>query len=144
MSRIKDPELVKRFLLTHDECVACGKPSSNVHHVVQKGSPHFGDDVTGNLVAICGSGTMRCHGAIHGTPYSVLVGGGLGERRTQEWVARRIGEHIAQHRSDILRYVFEKIGPNAGTEFLRRTYYMTLTPPGPIGHPGAVGPTGVR
>lgn len=134
MNRIVDPELVKRFLLTHDWCVACGKPSSNAHHILQKGSPHFGDDVIGNLVALCGTGTMRCHGAFHGNPYEHKVDTfqrathvgpvGLVERRDSEWVASRIGLHVARERPDILHYVLAKVGPSAGREFLRRAYYM--------------------
>lgn len=99
-------------------CACCGGQASNVHHVIQKGSPHFGDDVPGNFLAICGSGTMGCHGAIHGSPYT----DSRGRYWTTEDVAIRLGSAIAA-RTDIIEYVLDKLGEEAGFEFLLRTYH---------------------
>lgn len=130
--RIVDPEAMRRARLRIDECAACGGPSNNLHHVVQKGSPHFGDDVYENVVGICGSGTERCHGAIHGSPYMEHVYDWDGdpldssriERRDAEWVGRNIGLYLAHHRTDVIVYVLGKLGEDAGKEFLRRFYYL--------------------
>lgn len=126
-----------------DECVACRRPPANVHHIVEKGGPYFGDDVVENLLLLCGSGTMGCHGAFHGNPYVVEVGektifaGGpvptavevrpLVERRDAEWVARRIGRHLIAKRSDSIAYILDKLGI-AAFGYLERTYYVSHDP----------------
>ena len=140
--RIVDPDALALARISGDECVACGAPASNVHHVIQKGAPHLGDDVPGNLLLICGTGTMLCHGAMHGTPYLAPVGahGVIGkdgrdiegphyhlERRDQQWVADRIGTHIALHRPDVIEYVLGKLGRSAGIEHLRQYYGIVMT-----------------
>jgi hypothetical protein len=88
---------------------------------VPRGAPHFGDDVDANLLPVCGSGTMGCHGAFHGSPYV----DGRGRRWTQADVARRLGLAIADRR-DILSYVLGKLGDQAGREFLRRRYHLEV------------------
>lgn len=132
--RIVDRDAMRRILLADRACAACGHQAANAHHVVQKGSPHFGDDVESNLLPICGSATVRCHGAFHGTPYVAQVGrktvtaetpGPWFERRDAEWVARRLGRAIAA-RPAMIRYVLEKLGDSAGREYLRRFYYLEL------------------
>lgn len=122
--RIVDRTAVRRTLLIDRACAACGRAAANAHHIVQKGSPHFGDDVEGNLLPICGSGTMGCHGAIHGTPYEVQVAfRSWTERRDAEWVGRRLGLAIAARPAKI-QYVLEKLGDSAGREYLARFYYL--------------------
>jgi hypothetical protein len=131
--RIVDRDASRLTMLSGESCAACGGPASNCHHVVQRGAPHFGDDVIANLVLICGSGTMGCHGAHHGSPYVVEVavdrrepGGSLRERRDAEWVNRRIGETIKARRPDVIAYVLGKLGDEPGRAFLERIYYLTL------------------
>lgn len=68
---------------------------------------------------ICGSGTARCHGAFHGAPY-VDEGG---KRWTEEDVRREIGRSIADRR-DTVAYVLEKLGDQAGRDYLKRRYFM--------------------
>jgi len=129
--RIVDLEALRRARLSGDECAACGAPPANVHHVIPKGAPYFGDDVPGNLLLICGSGTMRCHGAFHGSPYEATISyiqndqAKLVERRDREWVARRIGLKILK-RPDIVDYVSDKLGDGPGREYLRRVYYANV------------------
>lgn len=132
--RIVDPTAVRSALLKFNWCAACGVAASNAHHVIQKGSPHFGDDVAGNIVGLCGTGTMRCHGAMHGSPYNHVLSAGhdgiLGsyQRRDQEWVAQRIGRDILMQRTDVINYVIGKLGEDAGWDFLERTYYLNVRP----------------
>lgn len=132
--RIVDPAAVRSALLQFNWCAACGVIASNAHHVIQKGSPHFGDDVAGNIVGLCGTGTMRCHGAMHGSPYVVArarewpIDDSLLDRRDQQWVARRIGHDIQEHRPDVVAYVIGKLGDVPGWDFLSRTYYMAVRP----------------
>lgn len=139
--RIESPELVRAFLISHRVCAACGAAASNAHHVLQKGSPHFGDDLWGNLLPICGTGTWRCHGAFHGTPYEVTTtsaddlpssevvvrAGALMHRRDQAWVARRLGEHIWYWRPDVVAYLTEKLGRDPALAYLERAYLLNLT-----------------
>jgi len=117
---VVDTGASRRTLLKSRECVACGAAASNAHHVVQKGSPHFGDDVEANLLPLCGTGTSGCHGATHGSPYVRD-----GHRWTAEKVNRRIGLAVAAH-PDTLSYVLDKLGQSAGREYLRRAYHLEL------------------
>ncbi len=79
-----------------------------------------------NIIGLCGSGTMRCHGAFHGNPYTVQIGNWVldVERRDREWVARRIGERLPTARPDVVAYVLGKLGREPGGAFLEATYYM--------------------
>jgi hypothetical protein len=128
--RIVDTTAVRRALLTYPYCAACGRPAGSAHHVIQKGAPHFGDDVIANIVGLCGTGTMRCHGAYHGSPYYHALPGLLNgradtiERRDTEWVARRIGKHLLAARSDVIEYVIGKLGVEFAAVYLNRFYYL--------------------
>lgn len=115
--RIVDRKATKGSTLAMSECVACNRPGANAHHVLPK--DRGGDDVPANLVTLCGSGTAGCHGAHHGNPYTFK-----GERRTGEWVNRRIGEHLVAHRWDVIDYVLAKMKKPQGRAFLRNTYYI--------------------
>jgi hypothetical protein len=125
--RVIDADASAAARLSSDECAACGGQPGSVHHVVQKGAPHFGDDVPGNLLVVCGTGTTGCHGAYHGSPYVVEAGrGASAERRDSEWVRRRIGDTIRRDRPDVVEYVLGKLGDSAGRAFLERDYYLVL------------------
>lgn len=121
---------MRRARALWDECAACGGPPSNVHHVLQKGSPHFGDDVIENFLLLCGTGTTGCHGAWHGSPYIAYVkpieGLPRQERRDQAWVAGRAGRYIVRERPDTILYVIEKLGLLAAGAFLERDYRIDL------------------
>jgi hypothetical protein len=130
--RIIDPAALKAARMTGEPCAACGGPPANVHHVIQKSAPYFGDDVIGNLLLLCGSGTSGCHGAHHGSPYLVDVPDSmfrerpLVERRDAEWVNRRIGITIQARRPDIIAYVLGKLGDHQGRFVLEKIYYLRL------------------
>lgn len=134
--RIHDPKAMLRCKLANPWCVACSDPGANAHHVLRTSGPHFGDDVFENLVTLCGSGTMRCHGAHHGNPYMVEVNDWSGdqesmaahhsERRDAEWVNRRIGKHLLEHRWDVIDYMIRKLGKVPGEAYLERVYFVTV------------------
>lgn len=137
--RLVDAQAIRRAQLRSCGCVACGwQVGGNVHHVLPKGKG--GDDVDGNLLVLCGTGTSGCHGAHHGNPYETPVkwhrdeDGSFYEqytieRRDREWVDRRVGAHIVTLRPDIIKYVVRKLGYDAGRAFLAKTYYVELVPP---------------
>lgn len=133
--RVRDQTVLALARISGEACAACGAPPGSVHHVLQRGSPHFGDDVPGNLVLLCGSGSDRCHGAFHGSAYTIeavlpeLVDEHLVvvlERRDQAWVARRIGETLRDRRPDVIDYVLGKLGPDAGRAHLERVYHLEV------------------
>lgn len=124
---IVDPRVGRLHAAAHPECVACGAPGANAHHVLARGDG--GDDVAANFVTLCGSGTMRCHGAYHGNPYVVSRGWAPGpvaepERRDREWVARRIGRHLVDARLDAILYLVDKMGELLAIEYLRSHYEL--------------------
>lgn len=92
------------------ECAACGRPASNAHHIMPRGSPFFGDDVAANLLALCGSGTTGCHGLYHHADPAVRA---------------RIGLALAD-RPDTIAYGLAKLGDGPGRDFLERHYLLTL------------------
>jgi hypothetical protein len=120
--RIIDLSAMRRARIAGDECCSCGRPPSNVHHVIERGAPHHGDDTAANLVLVCGSGTTGCHGALHGSPYV----DGAGVRWTSEVVRGRIGRHLALRRPDTIEYVLGKLGSSPGRVFLRRHYHLDV------------------
>lgn len=136
--RIIDHGAVKTATLRQPECAACGGRTANGHHVLPK--DRFGDDLHENIVGLCGSGTTGCHGAHHGSPYVVTLvrlneeapGGAelYDERRDAEWVNRRVGRCLIEHRPDTIEYVLDKLGGIPGGWFLMTTYYIEFTPTG--------------
>lgn len=108
--------------LMWDECASCHRQPSNVHHVVPKGSPYHGDDCIANFVLVCGSGTMGCHGTIHGSPHVDRTG----RRWTEEDVRRAVGVTIKKTRPDTIAYVIGKLGEDAGRSYLERKYFIDL------------------
>ena len=63
--RIIDPKVTRHALFREPICPICReRRSESVHHILGRGSPNFGDDVYGNLIALCGHGTAGCHGKI--------------------------------------------------------------------------------
>lgn len=123
--RIKDDGALAAARLRWRECAGCGRPGHNGHHVLPKGSPWHGDDVEANIVVICGSGSWRCHGALHGAPY---VSEHDGIRWTQQAVREAVGRFLLAHRPDTIEYVLTKLGWTPGREYLRTAYYLDLPP----------------
>ena len=100
--RIKDPSLLRALHLEWRECALCGKTGQlSLHHI----NKHPRDDVRGNLVMLCGSGTTGCHGKIEAHDHQVL------------WL---LGEHILGSRGDTIVYLYEYLGAVAAQEWIRR------------------------
>lgn len=112
--------MLRAARLRWDECASCHRPPANGHHVVPRGGPYFGDDLIENIVLVCGSGTMGCHGALHGAPYVDRAG----RRWTEEDVRRAIGSTISSGRPDTVAYVLSKLGDLAGADYLSRRYMI--------------------
>lgn len=107
--RVVDSLATRRIVLRFRECCVCGEPAATGHHVIAKGGPHYGDDLDGNIVPVCGSGTTGCHGKIENGDVEARMAVGL---------------HILRHRIDVILYVQDKLGPDAGDDWLRRRYYI--------------------
>ena len=124
--RIVDPAVIRVARLRYPECAACGAPGGNGHHVLPKDYRPAGADVVQYIVSLCGSGTSRCHGAFHGSPYVVQTGNWVldVERRDAEWVARHIGRTLLAERPDVIEYLHRRLGRNKARWFLERTYYI--------------------
>lgn len=116
--RIVNPALLRELHERWTSCPLCALTVGpcpddhlgrlSLHHVLPKGSPFFGDDVEGNLVMLCGSGTTGHHGRVEGADKVSLL---------------LLGHHLRRRRLDVLRYVREKLapnGPDAGDEWLHR------------------------
>lgn len=63
-----DP-LVGARVRARGRCQLCGAqpagwPGLTWHHIVPRGSPHFGDDSEDNGACLCGTGTTGCHGDV--------------------------------------------------------------------------------
>lgn len=57
-----EKELMKAPSLVREWCVVCGRPATNLHHVVYRS--HGGKDSP--LVSLCGFGNASgCHGLVH-------------------------------------------------------------------------------
>lgn len=100
--RIKDPKLLAVLHLMWRECALCrASDLLSLHHI----NKHPRDDIEGNLVMLCGSGTTGCHGLI--------------EARNSEKLAE-LGEYILKARGDTIVYLYDRMGPEAAQEWMRR------------------------
>lgn len=63
----------RKYERTQDWCAVCGRRSTNCHHVVpisngqvfELETPNGSFPLRSPLFAVCGSGTMGCHGMLH-------------------------------------------------------------------------------
>lgn len=78
--RVKDKALLRQLHYRWRECCLCGDTGRlSLHHVLK----HPRDDVSGNLVMLCGDGVRGCHGLIeahHGPTKRALATYLLAER----------------------------------------------------------------
>lgn len=63
-------------------CLACGTSAGHIHghHMVERGSPHFGSDTENNIIGLCAA----CHEAYHSQGYGSLVRRTVRERLTKD------------------------------------------------------------
>ena len=90
-----------------DECVVCGKPATNLHHVIYGRLYGKRDDVQANRIPLCGWGNASgCHGKLHAY---------------DEATRQAIGVALRQ-RPDTVAYVKLRLGDEAGLAYLERRY----------------------
>jgi hypothetical protein len=102
--RVSDPELLRCLHRRWRECAVCGTSSGrlSLHHIRK----HPRDDVEGNLVMLCGSGTTGCHGAVEAHDEKTL---------------RRLRDHIECCRADTIDYLDWRLGGlDRATDWLDR------------------------
>lgn len=98
--RIRDPQLLKFLHVIWKECALCRATDVlSVHHI----NKHPRDDVEGNCVMLCGSGTTGCHGLIEAHDHPTII---------------KLGTHILESRNDTIAHLFERKGP-AAKEWIR-------------------------
>lgn len=107
--RTVDAKATARAVLAQPRCALCPKPSANGHHVLARGAPHFGDDVPANIVALCGTGTMGCHGAVE---------------NSEKWARESLGAYLVARRPDTLDYLDSKLTPGYAREWLLRHLHV--------------------
>jgi hypothetical protein len=102
-SRIRDPLLLRDLHYEWKECALCLTTSErlSLHHICK----HPRDDVRGNLVMLCGSGTTGCHGLV--------------EDRDKATCAL-LGAHVRKERPDVLEHLRWRFGQEAAVEWLDR------------------------
>jgi len=93
--RIVDRDVTVTKLLSDPTCRSCGRQASEGHHIVRRGSPHFGDDVYDNIMPSC----YVCHRDYHD------------------------GRNVVFEFTDSeVEYVLDKLGPEPGRLYLRLRY----------------------
>lgn len=107
--RIRDVNLMRRLHREWRECALCGGTHRlSLHHVLK----HPRDDVRGNLVMTCGSGTSGCHGELEA------------HRRP---ACEALGLHIVWDRPDIVEHLTWRLrGREEADAWLRRYLYISL------------------
>lgn len=97
-----DPNALKRKMVRDGMCRAdgCMKVATDPHHIIRKGSPHFGDDVEANILPLC----RGCHMDYHD--------------------GRKPGFRFESEEYD---YVTEKLGETFGYQFLLDRYGKVLS-----------------
>lgn len=103
--RIRDRALLSSFHLRVRRCALADdtcESTLSIHHIHK----HPRDDVTGNLVMLCGSGTTGHHGKIE---------------NHDAQTCGRLYVHIRTARPDTMEYLAEKLGgEEARDEWLKR------------------------
>ena len=106
--RVADSALLRALHQEWRECVICGEHRGklSLHHVHK----HPRDDVRGNLVMLCGTGTTGCHGKVEHA-----------DRDSR----RALGWYLVQNRPDVLRYLATKLrGEVQARAWIQRTFYI--------------------
>lgn len=108
LKRIKDKTVMKRLHVKGVICVLCGRKAS-LHHIYPKSQG--GDDVTSNLVGLCGDGVQGHHGKIENGDVVTRVS---------------LGTYLYLERPDFMFYMQGKLGEEAGREWLRQKYFLSI------------------
>lgn len=102
--RYVDPDAMKTCVLRWRVCACCGEPAATAHHVYPRGQG--GDDVSANLIAVCGDGTTGCHGDLEAM---------------RDHARRRARKHL-DARADTLAYLQGRLGPVPALDYIDRRY----------------------
>lgn len=98
--RVIDKSAARRKLSADGRCrCGCGRDATDGHHIVQKGSPHFGDDVEDNILPTNHECHMRWH---DGRPVQFTL------------------------RQPEIDYVLSKLGPDPGRIYIKRFYNLEV------------------
>lgn len=98
---------MQKLHLLWRECALCGDTGTlSLHHI----SKHPRDDMLGNLVMLCGSGTTGCHGLIEANNPMKL---------------RELGEHVLKMRPDVIDYLYRRKGSEPAQEWMRRHFLLS-------------------
>lgn len=106
--RIKNTKVMKGLHARGVVCVLCGNPGT-LHHVYARGQG--GDDVPENLVGLCGDGVRLHHGAIENGDVQARM---------------QLGEYLMAERADVIFYIQDKLGEEAGREWLRQRFLISI------------------
>ena len=109
--RVRDPDLLRSLHKEWRECAVCGSTGFDglvwvglsLHHL----NKHPRDDVRGNLVMLCGHGTIGCHELIesHSSEHRGIL-----------------GIYVVNNRPDVIEYLDWRMGGlTAAQEWLQRT-----------------------
>ena len=120
--RVRDAELLKSLHKQWRECALCGSVGWEIdarfpdkrtwvglslHHF----NNHPRDDMIGNLVMLCGHGTLGCHGIIT-----------LNDREH----LGMLGIYVVEHRPDTVEYLDWRLGGlEKAKEWLQRVLWVT-------------------
>ena len=85
------------------ECEITGQKPAEIHHVISRGQS--GDDVPENLVTL----ERGLHAKI---------------TAEDECARMMLGDHLLLNRFDVILYVRQKLGEEAGAEWLRRRLFI--------------------
>lgn len=108
LKRIRDAKVMKRLHGRRVWCVLCGNRGS-LHHVYPRGQG--GDDVSENLVGLCGDGVRGHHGLIESGDVTTRM---------------ELGDYLYASRPDTVLYLRYKLGFGEGSEWLRQRFFMRL------------------
>lgn len=108
-ARVRDKALLSILHRDWRECVLCGEHRGrlNLHHIFDR------DDVRGNLVMLCGSGTTGCHGKVT-----------VNDRETK----RALGLYLVHERDDVLPHIASKLDDDMrrARAWISRTHYVEV------------------
>lgn len=108
MSAVRDSVLLRQLHREWKECALCLETFRlSLHHIHK----HPRDDVRGNLVMLCGDGVQGCHGRVEAHDPVTM---------------RLLGEHIADHRPDVVEYLTDKLGPSEAHEWILRQHHVSI------------------
>lgn len=112
------------YVRTSDVCAICGRPATNVHHIGRRLTFTFVPNdkrafiMRSALIALCGSGTTGCHGAVHAGRIKIRWKWDSEEASDKWWSGELIHE-CGQHSEKLYEYGCWQIETPEGTKEIR-------------------------